>query len=60
MLSKVIKMAKRHHFSNLIMLSKNKPKTMWNIVKTETNTRVSKGKLPLTIEGKSLKKTIMT
>jgi len=28
---------------------------MWNIVKAETNTRVSKDKLPLTIEGKSIK-----
>jgi len=55
-LSKVIKMAKRHHFNNLIMRSKNKSKTMWNIVKTKTNTRVSKYKLPLTTEGKSIKK----
>jgi len=54
-LSKVIKMAKRHHFNNLIMRSKNKSKTMWNIVKTETNTWVPKDKLPLTIEGKSIK-----
>jgi len=37
------------------MRSKNKSKTMWNIVKTETNIRVSKDKLPLTIEGKSIK-----
>ena len=29
---------------------------MWNIVKAETNTRVSKDKLPVTIEGKSIKK----
>ena len=43
-LSKVIKMAKRHHFNNLIMRSKNKSKTMWNIVKTETNNRVTKDK----------------
>jgi len=53
-------MAKRHHFNNLIMRSKNKSKTMWNIVKTETNNRVTKDKLPLTIEGKSIKKTIIT
>ena len=49
-------MAKREHFDNLIKCSKNKSKTMWNIVKAETNTRVSKDKLPLTIEGKSIKK----
>ena len=42
------------------MHSKNKSKTMWNIVKSETNTRDSKDKLPLTNEGKSIKKTIMT
>jgi hypothetical protein len=28
---------------------------MWNIVKAETNARDSKDKLPLTIEGKSIK-----
>jgi len=55
-LSKIIKMAKRQHFNNHIKCSKNKSKTMWNIVKAETNTRVSKDKLPLTIEGKSIKK----
>ena len=55
-LSKVIKVAKRQHFNNLIKCSKNKTKTMWNIVKAQTNTRVSKDKLPLTIEGKSIKK----
>jgi len=48
-------MAKREHFNNLIKCSKNKTKTMWNIVKAETNTRVSKDKLPVTIEGKSIK-----
>ena len=48
-------MAKRQHFNNLIKCSKNKTKTMWKIVKAETNTRVSKDKLPLTIEGKSIK-----
>ena len=54
-LSKVIKTAKRHYFNNLIKHSKNKSKTMWNVVKAETNTRVSKNKLPSTIEGKSVK-----
>jgi len=28
---------------------------MWNLVKAETNTRVSSDKLPLTIRGKSIK-----
>jgi len=54
-LSKVIKTAKRHHFNNLIKCSKNKTKTMWNIVKTETNNRDSNDKLPLNIEGNSIK-----
>ena len=48
-LSKVIKTAKRHHFNNLIKRSKNKTKTMWNIVKAETNTRDSKDKLLLKV-----------
>ena len=54
-LSKVIKTAKRHHINNLIKCSKNKTKTMWNIVKTETNNQDSNDKLPLNIEGNSLK-----
>jgi hypothetical protein len=48
-------MAKRHHFNNLNKRPINKSKTMWNKVKAETNARDSKDKLPLTIEGKSIK-----
>ena len=54
-LTKVIKMAKRQHFNKLNKRSVNKSKTMWNLVKTEMNTRVSNDKLPLTIKGKSMK-----
>jgi len=53
-LTKVIKMAKRLHFNKLIKCSTNKSKTMWNLVKVETNTRVSNDKIPLTIKGKSI------
>ena len=53
-LTKIIKMAKRQCFNKLIKRSVNKSKTMWNLVKAETNTKVSNDKLPLTIKGKSM------
>ena len=51
-LSKVIKAAKRHHFNNLIKRTKNKTKTMWNIVRTEINNHDFMNKLSLNIEGR--------
>jgi len=47
-------MAKRQCFNKFIKRSVNKSKTMWNLVKAETNTKVSNDKLPLTIKGKSM------
>lgn len=38
-LSNVVKAAKRLHYNNKIINSTNKPKTIWQIVKTETNTK---------------------
>jgi hypothetical protein len=38
-LSKVILLAKKLHYNNLINKSNNKPKTTWNLVRTITNNR---------------------
>ena len=53
-LSKVIKAVKRIQFNNLIKHSKNKTKTMWNIVRTKINNQDSNNTLSLNIEGKSI------
>jgi hypothetical protein len=53
-LSKVIKVAKRQHFNNLIKHSKNKSKAVWSAVKAETNNEASKDKIPLTMKNKSI------
>jgi hypothetical protein len=41
-LSKVIKAAKKLHYDKIILNSKNKTKTTWNIIKTETGKDESK------------------
>ena len=54
-LSKVIKVAKRQHFNNLIKHSKNKSKSVWSAVKAETNNEASEDKIPLTMKNKSIR-----
>jgi hypothetical protein len=52
-LSEVIKTAKKKHYSNLIVHSKNKAKTTWDIIKSVTNNNSIKNTLPpLNIDGK--------
>ena len=46
-------MAKKLHFDTLIANSKNKDKSMWNIVKTEINNKEKNTGPPLHIEGNS-------
>jgi len=53
-LSKVLKVAKRQHFNNLIKHSKNKSKAVWSAVKAETSNEASKDKIPLTVKNKSI------
>ena len=52
-LSEVIKAAKKTHHNKLLTRSKNKVKTVWNIVKTETNKQDSNTVPPLNMEGKT-------
>jgi len=54
-LTAVIKAAKKKkHYNKLFSRSKNKVKTMWNLVRSETNKQGNKNELHLNIEGKSV------
>jgi regulator of sigma D len=44
-LSKVIKAAKKLHYDKIILNSKNKTKTTWDIIKTETGKNESKQRI---------------
>jgi hypothetical protein len=46
-LSRVIKEAKKRQYNKRILTSKNKTKTIWNIVKTETGKKTEKEGIPL-------------
>jgi hypothetical protein len=46
-LSRVIKKAKKQQYNKRILTSKNKTKTIWNIIKTETGRKTEKEGIPL-------------
>jgi hypothetical protein len=53
-LTEVIKTAKKQYYSNLILNSKNKAKTTWDIIKAVTNNNSSKNPIPLIKTGGKL------
>ena len=53
-LSEVIKAAKKIHYNKLFIRSKNKVKTMWNLVRSETNKQGNNNDLPLNMEEKTV------
>ena len=53
-MSEVIKAAKKIHYNKLFIRSKNKVKTMWNLVRSETNKQGNNNELPLNMEGKTV------
>jgi hypothetical protein len=53
-LADVIKTAKFKHYNKIYSSSKNKTKTMWNLIKSETNKYANKKEIQLNIEGKQV------
>jgi hypothetical protein len=53
-LSEVIKAAKKMHYNKILSHSKNKVKTMWNLVRSEINKQDNNNELPRNIEGKTV------
>jgi len=50
-LAEVIKTAKKIHYNKLFIRSKNKVKTVWNLVRAETNKQDNNNEPPLNMEG---------
>jgi len=50
-LSEVIKTTKKIHYNKLFIHSKNKVKTVWNFVRSETNKQDNNNEPPLNMEG---------
>ena len=53
-LADVIKTAKRKHYNKMCRTSRNKNKTMWNIIKSESNKDDNKNEMQLNIRGKQV------
>jgi exonuclease III len=53
-LTDVIKIAKHEHYNKIYRTSKNKTKTMWNFIKSESNMYNNKNEIQLNIEGKQV------
>jgi len=54
-LAEAIKTAKNLHFNHLLKHSSNKTKTIWNLVKSETNKQEISDNFPPYMEGKLVK-----